>query len=62
MTEPGRGHVSEALEQNGLEGPAFDVAALADGLAALREEGKELDRLLEGRVVGDVTAFDPGWR
>ena len=54
--------VSEILRQNGLEGPAFDVAAIADGLAGWREAARELDRLLDGRAAADVTAFDPEWR
>ena len=54
--------VAEVLKQNGLVGPAFDVAAVADGLAGWREAGRELDRLLEVSTVDDPTAFEPGWR
>lgn len=54
--------VSKLLEQHGLEGPAFDVAAIAEGLAASRRDGRELDRLLEDRDVEYATIFEPEWR
>lgn len=59
VSDPG---VAEVLRQNGLEGPAFDVAAIAEALAGWREASRELDRLLDGRAAADVTAFDPEWR
>ena len=54
--------VSELLRQHGLEGPAFDVAAIAEGLAALRVDRRQLDRLLENRAVEYATTFEPDWR
>ena len=54
--------VSELLRRHGLEGPAFDVAAAADGLAAARADGRQLERLLEDRDLEYATTFDPEWR
>lgn len=54
--------VSELLRQHGLEGPAFDVAAVAEGLAAAGADGRQLERLLESRDVEYATTFDPEWR
>ena len=62
MAEQSNSGVAEILAQNGLNGPAFDPAEVADGLAGWREAGRELDRLLEDRTVSDVTLFDPEWR
>ena len=52
----------EILEQHGLEGPAFDLSAIADGLAAWRGAARELDRLLEDQAVEYATTFEPEWR
>ena len=54
--------ISEILSQSGLAGPAFDKAAIAEGLAAMRGDLKELDRLLEGREAEYATTFEPEWR
>ena len=54
--------VSELLRQHGLEGPAFDVAAVAEGLSAIRAERRQLERLIENRDVEYATTFDPEWR
>ena len=54
--------VSEILRQLGLEGPAFDVTAVAEGLAAARTDGRQLERFLETRDVEYATTFDPEWR
>ena len=54
--------ISDVLKEHGLEGPAFDVAAVAEGLAALRAEGRQLERLLENRTVEYATTFDAEWR
>ncbi|MDE0170949.1 MAG: hypothetical protein OXS29_15820 [bacterium] len=54
--------VAELLRQSGLDGPAFDVAAVADGLAAARVDGRELERLLDNRDVEYATTFEPEWR
>ena len=62
MDEPAYGAVPEILEQNGLVGAAFDVAAIADGLDAWRQAGGDLDRLLEGSTAMDPSFFDPEWR
>ena len=53
--------LSETLRRNGLEGPAFDVAALAEDLAGWWSTGQELERLLEDQAIGDPTAFHPDW-
>ena len=58
---PGSG-ISDVLSQHGLEGPAFDVAAVAEGMAALRAERRQLERLLEDRDVEYATMFDAEWR
>jgi uncharacterized membrane protein len=54
--------VAEMLSQSGLDGPAFDVAAIAEGLAAAREDRMELERLLQSRTVEYATTFEPEWR
>ena len=54
--------VAELLRQSGLDGPAFDVAAVAEGLAAARADRRELERLLENRAVEYATTFEPEWR
>ena len=62
MDEPSRQTPAESLKQHGLDGPAFDVAVIAAELAGWMVAGRELDRLLRDRPVGDPTAFEPGWR
>ena len=54
--------LAERLKQNGLEGPAFDLAAIADGLAGWLDAGEDLSRLLDDHPIGDPTAFDPDWK
>ena len=62
MGDPAHPALAETLKRHGLDGPAFDVAAIAEELAGWQEAGTELDRLLENRPVGDPIAFEPGWR
>ena len=62
MDERSESGVSEVLRRHGLEGPAFDVAAVAEGLEAVRAEGRQLERMLESRDVEYATTFDPEWR
>ena len=54
--------ISERLLRDGLTGPAFDIAAIAEDLAGWASAGKELDRLIENLPDEDPTSFDPDWR
>ena len=62
MREPSLHALGETLKQHGLDGAAFDVAAITDELAGWLRADADLDRLLEDHPVGDPTAFEPEWR
>ena len=65
MTDPTPEAVAEALSRQGLTGPAFDAAALAEALAGWDEAGQDLDRLLSRHEMdapaADPTSFSPKW-
>lgn len=53
--------VIEALEAQGLDGPAFDVADIARTLTGWLAEGRDLDLLVESAPVEDPIAFVAEW-
>ncbi len=63
MVDPTPEAVAVALARQGLTGPAFDAAAIAETLAGWDEAG--LDRLLSRHEVdapaADPTSFSPKW-
>ena len=65
MTDPTPEAVAEALSRQGLAGPAFDPAAIAETLAGWDDAGRDLDRLLTAHEMeapaGDPTSFSPKW-
>ena len=61
MAEPSRIRIAQVLEENGLTGPAFDVAELETLMVGWVLAAEELDRLLASAPPGDPTAFLPDW-
>ena len=65
MPDPTPEAVSEALSGQGLTGPAFDGAAIAERLAGWDEAVETLDRLLSRHEMdapaANPTSFSPKW-
>ena len=65
MADPTPEAVAETLTRQGLEGPAFDLAQIADMLAGWDDWGRDLDRLLSRHQAdapaADPTCFSPKW-
>lgn len=61
MAEASPSYVAEALERNGLTGPAFDVVELEGLMAGWLAAGEELDKLVESVPADDPTSFTPDW-
>ena len=65
MTDPTPEAVSEALSGQGLTGPAFDAAAIAETLSGWDEAGQVLEGLLSRHEAdapaANPTAFSPKW-
>ena len=65
VTDPTPEAVSEALSRQGLTGPEFDTAALAEALAGWDDAGQDLARLLSRYEMDapatDPTSFSPKW-
>lgn len=65
MTDPTPEGVAEALSRQGLTGPAFDAAAIAETLAGWDDAGRDLDRLLSDHEMdapaANPVSFSPKW-